>query len=303
MDAFWKDTGQPETMEPLTCRRALADFPVANRPLRELQQEQLRRAGWTLTDAPTASPLFHVRGDAWLSLAMLRVAFRAAAETPIAIADPAGESLAWSGISAAPDPKARILPLDSESFPLVYPWDLLRLHEIVIAAMHWQPVEGRVHPAAHVEGRLYLGPRSVVKAGVVIEGPAVIGADCVIGPNCYLRGPVSIGDRCHVGQAVELKNSILLPDTNVGHLSYCGDSILGSGVNFGAGTITANFRHDGKTHRSLVGGRLLDTGRRKLGAIVGDNVHTGIHTSLYPGRKLWPDTSTRPGAVVDRDLQ
>ena len=52
----------------------------------------------------------------------------------------------------------------------------------------------------------------------------------------------------------------------------------------------------------MVDGELVGTGRIKFGAIVGDGVHTGIHTSIYPGRKLWPGTSTRPGAVVDRDV-
>jgi bifunctional UDP-N-acetylglucosamine pyrophosphorylase/glucosamine-1-phosphate N-acetyltransferase len=88
----------------------------------------------------------------------------------------------------------------------------------------------------------------------------------------------------------------------VPHLSYIGDSVIGENVNLGAGTVTANFRHDGQTHKSMVGGRLIDTGRRKLGAIVGDEVHTGIHTSIYPGRKIWPRRSTRPGEAVQRDL-
>ena len=131
----------------------------------------------------------------------------------------------------------------------------------------------------------------------------VIGANCKIGPNCYLRGHTSIGDDCHIGQAVEIKNCLILSRTHVGHLSYVGDSILGTDVNFGAGTITANFRHDGMTHRSAVLGALVDTGRHKFGAIVGDGVHTGIHTAIYPGRKLWPNTSTRPGEIVRRDLE
>ena len=63
-----------------------------------------------------------------------------------------------------------------------------------------------------------------------------------------------------------------------------------------------NFRHDGQNHRTLVDGVLVDTGRRKFGSIIGDGVHTGIHTSIYPGRKLWPGTSTRPGEIVQRDV-
>ena len=64
--------------------------------------------------------------------------------------------------------------------------------------------------------------------------------------------------------------------------------MLGEKVNFGAGTTTSNLRHDGKNHRSMVHGVLIDTGRRKFGTIIGDGVHTGINTSIYPGRKLWP---------------
>ena len=138
--------------------------------------------------------------------------------------------------------------------------------------------------------------------GVVIEGDVIIGEDCKIGPNCYLRGATSIGDRCHVGQAVEIKNSILMDGTNVGHLSYVGDSILGRRVNLGAGTLTSNLRHDGRNHRTLVAGELVDTGRRKFGTVVGDGVHTGIHTSIYPGRKLATGATTRPGDIVRNDL-
>ncbi|MDA8980700.1 hypothetical protein N9H14_00815 [bacterium] len=99
-----------------------------------------------------------------------------------------------------------------------------------------------------------------------------------------------------------MKNSVLFSGASVGHLSYVGDSILGEKVNFGAGTITSNLRHDGSNHRSIVAGKLIDTGRRKFGAIIGAGVHTGINTSLYPGRKLGPGTSTLPGQVVSQDL-
>jgi bifunctional UDP-N-acetylglucosamine pyrophosphorylase/glucosamine-1-phosphate N-acetyltransferase len=78
--------------------------------------------------------------------------------------------------------------------------------------------------------------------------------------------------------------------------------VLGERVNFGAGTMISNLRHDGANHRSMVAGALVDTGRRKFGAIIADHVHTGINTVIYPGRKLWPHTSTRPGAIVQRDV-
>ncbi len=88
-----------------------------------------------------------------------------------------------------------------------------------------------------------------------------------------------------------------------GHLSYIGDSVVGEKTNFGAGTITANFRHDGKNHRSAVDDKIIDTGRRKFGTIIGSNVHTGIHTSIYPGRKIGRNASTLPGAIVKKDVK
>ena len=131
----------------------------------------------------------------------------------------------------------------------------------------------------------------------------MIGRDCKIGPNCYIRGTTFIGDKCHVGQAVEIKNSILMDHVAAGHLSYIGDSIVCPKTNFGAGTIISNFRHDGRNHRSMINGELVDTCRRKFGSIIGDNVHTGIHSAIYPGRKIWPDVAMRPGTVVQKDLK
>ena len=159
-----------------------------------------------------------------------------------------------------------------------------------------------MHALAVIEGRIHLGKGSRILPGVFIEGHVIIGENCKIGPNCYLRGNTSVGDNCHIGQSVEIKNCLILSKTNVGHLSYVGDSVLGEKVNFGAGTTTSNLRHDGGNHTSRVEGTMIDTGRRKFGTIVGDGVHTGINTSIYPGRKLWPNTSTLPGEIVRKDI-
>ena len=191
---------------------------------------------------------------------------------------------------------------DFSGLRLRYPWDLLALNEREVAKIERSEIRGELSPAAHVDGVLVLGEGSRVLPGVYVEGKVVIGRGCKIGPNCYLRGNTVIGDDCHVGQAVEIKNSVIGNRTAVGHLSYVGDSVLGDRVNFGAGTIIGNLRHDGANHRSMIGGSLVDTGRRKFGAIVGNSVHTGIHTAIYPGRKLAAGSSTRPGEIVSHDL-
>jgi bifunctional UDP-N-acetylglucosamine pyrophosphorylase/glucosamine-1-phosphate N-acetyltransferase len=183
-----------------------------------------------------------------------------------------------------------------------YPWDLLDATAAILEDLK-EDIQGEVSPAAHLNGAVSIGRGTVIRPGVVIDGPVIIGEHCTIGPNAWIRPYSAIGDGCKIGQGSEIKGSILMNNAKVPHLSYAGDSVLGEGVNFGCGTITANFRHDGKNHSSMVKGELVDTGRRKLGTIVGDHVHTGINTSIYPGRKLWPHTSTLPGEVVKMDVE
>jgi len=269
---------------PLTVTRSIAEYPIANRPLAHHRQELLDGAG------------LHAHPHAWLDPREFAAFLTSGAGV---LLDADGTALAWRG-----DPPDSVRSITAgKSFLIRHPWDFLRANEQYGADLAGNIIEGNIHPSAVIEGVIHLGAGSRILPGVFVEGNVVIGANCKIGPNCYLRGSTSIGDDCHIGQAVEIKNCLILSHTNVGHLSYVGDSVLGEHVNFGAGTITANFRHDNQTHRSAVNGVLIDTGRLKLGAIVGDGVHTGIHTSIYPGRKLWPNTSTRPGEIVQRDIE
>lgn len=186
---------------------------------------------------------------------------------------------------------------DENSVLIRYPWDLLQLNEQLLSGID-EDIRGTVRERVSIDGVIQLGENSVILPGVYIEGNVVIGKNCKIGPNCYIRGNTSIGDFCHIGQAVEIKNSILADHVSIGHLSYAGDSIISSNVNFGAGTIISNLRHDGQNHKYLIDGKLISTGRRKFGAIIGENVHTGIHTSIYPGSALPKGCSTLPGEVV-----
>jgi len=276
---------------------------VANQSLAQAQEGQLRAAGFGIGGEKSSGLAFFVLGSAWISAATLQRIF--AAGFALVLESAGGAVLGWMGAADREPMGAPRVKADPDCFDVRYPWDLLRVQEKLLSGIFESKIEGELSAGAElIDGALlHLGAGSRILPGVVIEGTAVIGRNCKIGPNCFIRGFTAIGDACHVGNAVEIKNSILMNRTSVGHLSYCGDSILGAGVNFGAGTITANFRHDGKTHRSMVNGELLDTGRRKFGAVVGDGVHTGIHTSIYPGRKLWPGVSTRPGSVVQRDLR
>ena len=222
-----------------------------------------------------------------------KIAERLSGEHPVKVISPLdGTVLACGGETCHEE----IHP-DSESMRIRFPWELLRLNELVLADIA-QDIKGRIRERVIIDGIVRLGEGSVILPGVFIEGNVTIGRNCKIGPNCYLRGSTSIGDFCHIGQAVEIKNSILCDHVSIGHLSYAGDSVIGPNVNFGAGTIVSNFRHDGKDHCCMSGGKLVPTGRRKFGTIIGAGVHTGIHTAIYPGRTLSEGSSTRPGEIV-----
>jgi bifunctional UDP-N-acetylglucosamine pyrophosphorylase/glucosamine-1-phosphate N-acetyltransferase len=181
-----------------------------------------------------------------------------------------------------------------------YPWDLIEANNVLVSKIR-NDIKGKVEKGVIVNGKIKVGKGTTILSGTYIAGNVVIGENCNIGPNCFLRGNTSIGNGCHIGQAVEIKNSIIMDKANIPHLSYVGDSVIGENSNLGAGTITANLRHDNKNVTSVVKGKLVDTGRRKLGAIIADDVHTGINTVIYQGRKIWPGVGTRPGEIVDKD--
>ncbi|MDS0300436.1 sugar phosphate nucleotidyltransferase [Halogeometricum sp. S1BR25-6] len=180
------------------------------------------------------------------------------------------------------------------------PWELLEANEWKLEEIE-ERVDGEVSEDAELNGPVVVEEGAVVRSGVVIDGPALVQSGASVGPNAYVRGATVVGPNAKVGHAVEVKNSILMNGATVGHLSYVGDSVLGREVNFGAGTKVANLRHDGETVTLTVKERRVDTGRRKLGVIVGDGVKTGINSSLNAGVVLSPEATVMPGESVTRD--
>jgi bifunctional UDP-N-acetylglucosamine pyrophosphorylase/glucosamine-1-phosphate N-acetyltransferase len=141
-----------------------------------------------------------------------------------------------------------------------------------------------------------------VRSGAYIEGPSLIDEESDVGPNCYIRPCTSIGKKVRIGNACEIKNSIIMDNTHIGHLSYVGDSVLGEKCNLGAGTITANYRLGSGTIKMMIKDKVVDSGRRKLGAILGDEVKTGINALLMPGVKVGNNCWVGPNVMLQRDL-
>ncbi|USG99745.1 NTP transferase domain-containing protein [Thermococcus argininiproducens] len=182
------------------------------------------------------------------------------------------------------------------------PWNLLELNEYLLKNHLKHNIKGIVEEGATIIPPVEIGEGTVVRSGAYIIGPVKIGKNSKIGPNCFIRPYTSIGNKCHVGNAVEIKNSIIMDHSNAPHLNYVGDSIIGENTNLGAGTITANLRHDNKNIKVEIKGKLEDSGRRKLGAIIGHNVKTGINVTIYPGRKIGSNSFVGPGLIVDKNI-
>jgi bifunctional UDP-N-acetylglucosamine pyrophosphorylase/glucosamine-1-phosphate N-acetyltransferase len=186
-------------------------------------------------------------------------------------------------------------------FDIGKPWDLLDANSWVLKRKDHQ-VKGVVENGAHLIGPVTVENSARIRSGAYIEGPAFIGEGSDVGPNCYIRPFTSLGKNVRIGNAVEIKNSIIMDNTHVGHLSYVGDSVLCTHCNLGAGTITANYRMDGKSVKMVVKDKVADSGRRKLGVILGDNVKTGINALFMPGVKVGNDSWVGPNFTLYRDL-
>ena len=177
------------------------------------------------------------------------------------------------------------------------PWDLINANEETIKYIE-EGNHGNIEENVIVKGRIYIGKNTIIKSGTYIEGPAWIGENCIIGPNSYIRtGTVLCGEN-KVGAASEIKNSILMKGAKAPHHNYVGDSVIGENSNLGSGTKIANLRLDKNNIYVIHKGKKIDTERKKLGAIIGDNTQTGINASINSGTILGSNVKVGPNAIV-----
>ena len=128
--------------------------------------------------------------------------------------------------------------------------------------------------------------------------PCIIGERTEVRHCAYIRGAVLIGDDCVVGNSCEIKNSILFNKVQVPHFNYVGDSVLGFASHLGAGAVTSNVKSDKSSVCVIRDGERISTGRRKLGAMVGDRVEIGCGAVLCPGTVVGRDSVVYPLSLV-----
>jgi UDP-N-acetylglucosamine diphosphorylase / glucose-1-phosphate thymidylyltransferase / UDP-N-acetylgalactosamine diphosphorylase / glucosamine-1-phosphate N-acetyltransferase / galactosamine-1-phosphate N-acetyltransferase len=179
-----------------------------------------------------------------------------------------------------------------------YAWDLLEANQPAVIAEKTRLIRGKVEDGARIEGPAVVKEGSIVKAGSRLEGSVHVGSDCEIGPNAYLRPFTSPGEDVKVGAACEVKNGIVIAKAKIPHLSCVGDSLIGEVCTLDAGPSLANLRFDDARIKSKVRDGQVNSGRRKLGTILGGR--TGINASIFPGVKIGPGSWLGPSAIVGK---
>lgn len=194
--------------------------------------------------------------------------------------------------------------MQAEFEKAVQPWDVLARIKHFLEQNLEPAIKGNVHPTAVVEANVFIDEGVAVEPHAYIQGPTWIGKGSAVRQGAYIRGKTVVGERCIVGHATEVKNAVFLDESKAGHFAYVGDSILGKGVNLGAGTKLANFKLDAGNVALNNGGQLVDTGLRKFGALLGDGVQTGCNSVTSPGcvvgRECWIYANTTvPNGVYE----
>ena len=163
------------------------------------------------------------------------------------------------------------------------PWELVQNLDTIIRDMIAELDDDFV-----IENDIAIHKTAQIESNVILKGPLIIGKHCFIGANSYLRNGVILDEAARVGTSCEIKSTIIFDHSAVAHFNFIGDSIIGSRVNFEAGSITANHfnERDNKTIYVLYDAELINTDVHKFGALIGDDSKIGANAVLSPGTLL-----------------
>ena len=178
---------------------------------------------------------------------------------------------------------------------VTYPWEVLPKIESFILELGNTLSEDEYEKK---EDNIWIAKSAKVAPTAYIKGPAIIGKDAEIRHCAFIRGKAIIGEGAVVGNSTELKNVILFNKVQVPHYNYVGDSILGYKSHMGAGSITSNVKSDKKLVVIKNMGEKIETGLKKVGAMLADNVEVGCGSILNPGSIVGRDTNIYPLSSV-----
>lgn len=193
---------------------------------------------------------------------------------------------------------ARAVVTDAFWMDVAYPWHLLDANEHLLGKM--EACTGEIEDST-IKGKVILEEGARV-FNSYIEGNCFIGKNTAVGPHAFIKGNVSLGEDGCIGESSSVKNSILFDRVNAKHLAYIGDSVIGEGVNFGSGTQLANFRFDEGFVSVFTERGWVNSGRKKLGAVIGDETKFGVNSCTMPGKLIGEHCWISSGVIVNRNI-
>jgi NDP-sugar pyrophosphorylase family protein len=188
---------------------------------------------------------------------------------------------------------SQLFDLNHTRFPHFFqekPWDVLTLlenqfdafiSEIKTSYTEWKP-------------GIWISDNVSIAPTAFIEGPAIIGPNTEIRHGAFIRKNVITGTGCVIGNSTEVKNALLFDGVQIPHFNYVGDSILGFKAHLGAGAILSNFRFDGKNIAIRTGHTKFNSGRNKLGSLIGDHAEIGANCVILPGSVIGKNVQIYP---------
>ncbi len=165
-------------------------------------------------------------------------------------------------------------------------------------------LQGELNGEYELEGGIAVHRSAEIEQGAVLKVPVIIGPSSFVAAGAYLRGGVWLEESCIVGPACELKTCFMFAGAKIAHLSFCGDSVMGEGVNIEAGAMIANYRNERDEKRIVIHteGDRIDTGTDKFGMLCGDDVRIGANAVIAPGAILQPAARVGRLALIDQSI-
>ncbi len=178
---------------------------------------------------------------------------------------------------------------------VTYPWEILpKISEFIIKLGETLPTD----EYDKVGENVWIAKDAKVFESAYINGPVIIDHGAEVRHCAFIRGNAIVGKNCVVGNSTELKNVILFNNVQVPHYNYVGDSILGYKSHMGAGSITSNVKSDKTNVTIMIGDDKIETGLKKMGAMLGNNVEVGCNSVLNPGTVIGKQTNVYPLSMV-----
>lgn len=196
----------------------------------------------------------------------------------------------------------KMIKTKKESVTLKYPWDVLSLKDYLLRNQnHSINKKSIIEKSAEIIGNVAVEEGVVISNGAKIKGPCYLGKRAYVGDNAVIRGGTVIEENSVIGANMEIKNSILMANSKT-HSGFIGDSVIGENCRIGAQFCTSNLRLDRGSVKVSLNNKKIDTGLKFLGAIVGNNVHIGIKSSIMPGIIIGNDSIIGPSTTVLQNI-